>query len=102
MLSADSALRQAHMTAHDYAAHAIGNLCELLSIDRRQPDWRKALEPWAPVPAAMIAAAASDFRTSTENGVIEGVGPNHTPDPTITDPATLLALTALAANREAQ
>jgi hypothetical protein len=74
MMSAETAVRQAHMTASDYATFAVRNLCDVLGIDRRANGWRTQLAPFAPVLAAMITAAAKDYDTAMKGGVIEGCG----------------------------
>src|SRR5262249_40016336 len=76
-ISGTEALRQAHMTAHDYASCAVTNLCQILNIEIGSPKWREQLAPFACVLAAMVTAAAADFDTSSRVGVVEGVGPNH-------------------------
>ncbi len=42
-----------------------------VSIDRRDPKWRDQLAPFAPVLAAMITAAATDFDTAMKCGVVD-------------------------------
>jgi hypothetical protein len=74
MMSAETAVRQAHMTASDYATFAVINLCEALDIDRRANGWRNQLAPFAPVLAAIIAASAKDYDTAMKRGAIEGFG----------------------------
>jgi len=70
MISADEALRQASMTAHDYALCAQINLCKILELEQRDPKLRDKLAPFAVVWAAMIAAAAKDFDTAMREGVV--------------------------------
>jgi hypothetical protein len=74
MISADEALRQASMTAHDYALCAHINLCKILDLEQRDPKLREKLAPFAVVWAAMIAAAAKDFDTAMREGVVAGLG----------------------------
>jgi hypothetical protein len=57
------AVKQAHMTAQAYVIAAVRDLCDVLNIDQGQKDWRKQLEPFAPVLAAMITACAADYDT---------------------------------------
>lgn len=78
MLSADNALRQANMTAAEYADHAIENLCKALGIDMTAADWRQQLAPFASVLAAMITAAAADYDTAMRGGVISSASPRMT------------------------
>jgi hypothetical protein len=65
-MSPETALRQAHMTARDYAIHAVSDLCVILGIDRREAGWTEKLAPFAPVLAAMVKAAAMDFDTAAK------------------------------------
>jgi hypothetical protein len=67
-MDAGDYMRQAHMTAGTYAAAAIRDLCEELGIDRANPNWVEQLAPFAPVLAAMIAAASADFDTMWRHG----------------------------------
>jgi hypothetical protein len=71
-ISADNALRQASMTAHDYTMRAVTDLCDLLGIDRQAIDWHTELIPFAPVLAAMITAAAAGYDTAVRAGVVDG------------------------------
>jgi hypothetical protein len=71
-LSAENAMRQAHLTARDYAMWSVTDLCEILDIDQREPGWRTALAPFAPVLAGMITAAAMDYDTAAKGGVVNG------------------------------
>ena len=72
MIDANRAMQQAWMTAHDYALHAVYDLCEILDINRSKPGWREKLAPFAPVLAAMITAAATDNDTTGRSGVVVG------------------------------
>jgi hypothetical protein len=73
-ISADSAIRQASMTVHDYTMRAVTDLCDLLGIDRQAIDWHTELIPFASVLAAMITAAAADYDTAVRAGVVEDIG----------------------------
>ncbi len=75
-MPAGNALRQASMTSHDYAMKALDDLVDMLGIDKKKATWRAQLAPFAPVWAAMIAAAAQDFDTAVRGGIVEGAGPN--------------------------
>jgi hypothetical protein len=63
MITPGELMDQASMTSNVYMRKATIELCHELDIDRRKPDWRAQLAPFAPVLAAMIAAAAADFDT---------------------------------------
>ncbi len=65
------AMKQAWMTASDYALHTLDGLCRALDVDQKQNGWQEKLAPFAPVWAAMIKAAAVDFQTAVTNGAVE-------------------------------
>ena len=69
------AMKQAPMTASEYARDSLEQLCLMLGIDRREKDWQAKLAPFAPVWAAMVRAAASDFETAVSSGAVDGFGP---------------------------
>ena len=69
------AMRQAPMTASEYARDSLEQLCRMLDIDRKKKGWQQKLAPFAPVWAAMVKAAAADFETAVSGGAVEGVGP---------------------------
>jgi hypothetical protein len=69
-MSVETAMRQAHKTAEVYARNAVDDLCEILDIDHKKSNWREQLAPFAPVLAAMINAAATDFDTAMRGGRI--------------------------------
>jgi hypothetical protein len=69
-IDATRALYQAADTAHDYALRSLTAMLKLLEIDRHKAGWQDKLAPFAPVWAAMITAAAQDFATTNEAGVI--------------------------------
>ena len=71
MMTGDTAMRQAWMTAGDYASNTQDGLLAMLDIDRKTKGWQEKLAPFAPVWAAMIAAAASDFHTTSATGKVE-------------------------------
>jgi hypothetical protein len=67
-ISPTEAQEQAHMTAAVYARQAIKVLCGILDVDPNYPQAvREELAPFAPLLAAMVTAAADDFRTCIEN-----------------------------------
>lgn len=70
MMDPEMAMRQAWMTANDYALHTLDSLLDRLSIDQTQPGWQAQLALFAQVWAAMIAAAAQDFETAMSGGII--------------------------------
>jgi hypothetical protein len=70
-MTPDNALRQASMTVHDYTMRAVTDLCDLLGIERHEKDWHLELAPFAPVLAAMITAAATDYDTAIRAGVVD-------------------------------
>lgn len=79
MMTPTTAMRQASMTAEEYARDTLNTLAGMLQIDRKAPDWREQLAPFANVWAAMIAASSSDYEVAANNGAITGVGPLHGP-----------------------
>ena len=80
MMEAKDAMEQGWMTANVYARRSIDELCHMLDIDCRKPDWRKQLAPFAGVWAAMITAAASDYTTAIEAGVVSNTKQNDERD----------------------
>lgn len=74
-MTPDNALRQASMTAAEYADNALDALTKALNIDTREKEWRKHLAPFASVWAAMVTAAATDFDTAVRCGAVEGYEP---------------------------
>lgn len=71
-MTPDEAMRQAAMTAGDYAIDCTDKLCKILGINKSPDGWQQQLAPFAPVLAAMITAAAQDFETSQRHGWVEG------------------------------
>jgi len=73
-MTPDNALRQANMTARDYAALARYDLLKMLHVDddATLEEVREILKDFAPVWAAMIAAASADFATACRSGVVDG------------------------------
>jgi len=67
-ISPAEAQEQAHMTVEVYTRRAIRVLCDILNVDPSYPDAiHERLAPFAPLLAAMVTAAADDFRTCIEN-----------------------------------
>jgi hypothetical protein len=64
MTTPDNALHQAHAAAATYMEHGLRDLCAALDIDRGLKGWQEKLAPFAPVLAAMVTAAATDFETA--------------------------------------
>jgi hypothetical protein len=71
-MSGETAMRQAHLTACEYAAYTLKGLCQELGINIGAHGWRDRLAPFAPVWAAMIRAAAQDYDTAARSGFIDG------------------------------
>jgi hypothetical protein len=71
-MTPDNALRQAHMTAHDYASNTVRDLCGILDIDQSEVGWQDQLAPFASVLASMVTAAAMDFDTAMRCGAVDG------------------------------
>jgi len=77
LLTAQEAMEQASMTSHDYAMKALYDLCDLLGVKRGSKDWQDRLAPFAPVWAAMITAAATDFDTWARTPDLPGNSLEH-------------------------
>ena len=73
-MTAQHAVEQASTTAREYARKAVSDLKDILGIDSKSDSTVQAqLAPFAPVLAAMIAAAAQDFHTAVMSGAVDGL-----------------------------
>lgn len=74
-MTPENAMRQAAMTAAEYADRTLDDLLKALDIQRDgKGEWREKVAPFAAVWAAMITASASDFDVAERHGAI-GPGP---------------------------
>ncbi len=65
-------MRKAWKTATEYASSTLESLLGELRISKNDKAWRDELAPFAPVWAAMISAAARDYCTAVDGGVVDG------------------------------
>lgn len=73
-MTGDEGVKQAYMTANNYAEASLKHLAEMLDIDLGKPGFQEKLAPFAFVWGSMITAASRDFHTATIAGVVDGTG----------------------------
>lgn len=71
-MNAETAMRQAHATAEEYARASLHALCKMLDISGDDAGLNAKIAPFVPVWVAMIQASVSDFDTAVRCGAVDG------------------------------